>query len=484
MKGRYENLALLTDLYQLTMAQGYFLLGMGQRQACFHLFFRKRPFEGQYAIACGLQPFLDFFEQFKYCKDDLDYLASLKAPDGSSLFQKTFLNYLKNLRFTCDVLAAPEGTVIFPYEPFIRVTGPLLQCQLLETPLLNFFNFPTLIATKASRIAFAAAGDTLVEFGLRRSQGMDGGLTASRAAFIGGADSTSNVLAGKLYSIPVSGTQAHSWIMAHPSEIEAFENFAKVSPNNCSFLIDTYNSIEGAKKAIAITKKLEDQGVKVLALRLDSGDLVKLSQIIRKMLDESHLKHIKLMATNELDEFVIQDLKNKQAKIDIWGVGTHLVTAKNQPSLDGVYKLSGIENYAGVWERKLKISDSPSKTTDPGILQVKRFSNAQGYIADVVVDEQLAKEGLFACHSRDGGHEVQIDPCWQVKDLLVPVIKQGLRVFAQESLQTIRQRKEKDLCRLPQEILKLSQSSSYTVYLEKNLFAYKQDLIAKMYLNS
>jgi nicotinate phosphoribosyltransferase len=483
MNDRYAHLALLTDLYQLTMAQGYFLLNMAQKKACFHLFFRKRPFDGEYAIASGLEPFLEFFEQFRYAKEDVEYLSSIKAQDGSFLFKHSFLEYLKNLRFTCDILAAPEGSVVFPYEPFVQVTGPLLQCQLLETPLLNFFNFSTLISTKAARIASAAQGDTLVEFGLRRAQGMDGALTASRAAYIGGADSTSNVMAGKLFNIPVSGTQAHSWIMAHPSEIEAFENFAKVSPNNCSFLIDTYNSLEGAKKAIAITKKLEDQGVKVLALRLDSGDLVKLSQTIRAMLDEHQLKHIKLMATNELDEFVILELKNKGAKIDIWGVGTHLVTAKNQPSLDGVYKLSGIENPEGVWERKLKISDSPSKTTDPGILQVKRYSDALGYKADVLVDENLAKEGVFACYAREGGQEINIDPSWQVKDLLVQVIKQGHRVFAQESLQTIRQRKDKELTSLPKKNLKLAQSSCYPVYLEKNLFSYKQELIAKMYLN-
>lgn len=479
MNNRYANLALLTDLYQLTMAQGYFLLGMAQKQACFHLFFRKRPFEGQCAIACGLEPFLDFFEQFKYSQEDLDYLALLKAPDGSFLFQRPFLNYLQQLHFTCDVIAAPEGTVVFPYEPLVRVTGPLLQCQLLETPLLNFFNFSTLIATKASRIAYAAQGDLLVEFGLRRAQGMDGALTASRSAYIGGADSTSNVLAGKLYSIPVSGTQAHSWIMAHPSELEAFENFAKVSSNNCSFLIDTYNSLEGARKAIEITKKLESQGIKVLALRLDSGDLVDLSFKIRKMLDESHLKHIKLMATNELDEFVIQDLKNKGAKIDIWGVGTHLVTAKNQPSLDGVYKLSGIENHQGVWERKLKISDSPSKTTDPGILQVKRYSKSHTYIADVVVDEHLCEGQIISCKQREGHQELKIDPAWQCRDLLVPVIKQGQRVFPHESLHKIRQRKDLELSMFSQDVLKLSSSATYPVYLEKHLSNFKDELITK-----
>lgn len=480
MKDRYANLALLTDLYQLTMAQGYFLLGMAQKEACFHLFFRKNPFEGQYAIACGLEPFLEFFEHFKYSKEDLDYLSSLKAPDGSFLFQKSFLSYLKQLRFTCDILAAPEGTVVFPYEPFVRVTGPLLQCQLLETPILNFFNFSTLIATKASRIAYAVKGDLFVEFGLRRAQGMDGALTASRASYIGGADSTSNVLAGKLYSIPVSGTQAHSWIMAHPSETQAFENFAKVSANNCSFLIDTYNSLEGAKKAIAIIKKLESQGIKVFALRLDSGDLVALSKKIRKMLDESKLQHIKLMATNELDEFVIQDLKNKGAKIEIWGVGTHLVTAKNQPSLDGVYKLSAIEDHKGVWERKLKISDSPCKTTDPGILQVKRYSHSQMYIADVVVDEHLCEGQVISCKQREGHQELKIDPAWQCRDLLVGVIIQGQRVFPHESLHEIRQRKDLELSMLSQDVLKLSSSGSYPVYLEKHLSNFKNELITKI----
>jgi nicotinate phosphoribosyltransferase len=481
MKGRYENLALLTDLYQLTMAQGYFLLGMGQRQACFHLFFRKKPFQGQYAIACGLGLFLDFFENFSYSAEDTEYLASLKAPDGSFLFKPEFLKYLQQLKFSCAIAAAPEGSVIFPYEPFVRVTGPLLQCQLLETPLLNFFNFSTLIATKASRIATAALGDQLVEFGLRRAQGVDGALTASRAAYIGGVDSTSNTLAGKLYSIPVSGTQAHSWIMAHSSEEQAFENFAQVAPNNCSFLIDTYNSIEGAKKAIAITKKLEKQNIKVLALRLDSGDLVDLSQRIRDLLDANHLKHIKLMATNELDEFVIQELKSKGAKINIWGVGTHLVTAKNQPSLDGVYKLAAIENSHGIWERKLKISDSPSKMTDPGILQVKRAMYQGMYVADVLFDQELYQHEPTLCALRENADQiVTLNPSWQLKNLLEPVVHQGKRVCEKESLDKIRQRRERELLCLHDSIKALTPSMSYPVYLEKHLSDYKMQLIHSM----
>lgn len=481
MNSRYTHLALLTDLYQLTMAQGYFLLNMADRQACFHLFFRKKPFEGEYAIACGLQPFLDFFEHFRYEPDDLDYLASLKAADGSRLFQPAFLKYLSELRFTCDIFAAQEGSVLFPYEPFVRVTGSIIQCQLLETPLLNFFNFSTLIATKASRIAMATAGDTLVEFGLRRAQGLDGALTASRAAYIGGADSTSNTLAGKLYSIPVSGTQAHSWIMAHESEIQAFENFAKVSPNNCSFLIDTYNSIEGAKKAIETTKKLESQGVKVLALRMDSGDLVSLSIHIRKLLDTQGLFHIKLMATNELDEFVIKDLKQQGACIDIWGVGTHLVTAKNQPSLDGVYKLSAIQDLEGNWERKLKISDSPSKTTDPGILQVKRYRHHQRYVADVLVDEQLLQQSPEGGVIRNGtSNRIAIDPSWECHDLLISVVSKGKRVVAKESLLQIRKRKQDQIKRFDPSIVELKHSVSYPVALESALHELKCSLIKKI----
>lgn len=411
----------------------------------------------------------------------MDYLASLKAPDGSSLFKPEFLKYLQQLKFSCDIAAAPEGSVIFPYEPFVRVTGSLLQCQLLETPLLNFFNFSTLIATKASRIATAALGDQLVEFGLRRAQGVDGALTASRAAYIGGVDSTSNTLAGKLYSIPVSGTQAHSWIMAHSSEEQAFENFAQVAPNNCSFLIDTYNSIEGAKKAIAITKKLEKQNIKVLALRLDSGDLVDLSWRIRDLLDANQLKHMKLMATNELDEFVIQELKSKGAKINIWGVGTHLVTAKNQPSLDGVYKLAAIQNSHGIWERKLKISDSPSKMTDPGILQVKRALHQGMYVADVVLDKELSQQEPTLCALRENADQiVAVNPLWQLKDLLEPVVHQGKRVCEKESLDKIRHRREHELLCIQDSIKALTPSMSYPVYLEKHLSDFKTQLIHSM----
>lgn len=242
------SLALLTDLYQLTMAQGYFQLQMAEKKSSFYLSFRKKPFQGSYAIAAGISPFLDFIENFRYDPSDLKYLEGLKAKDGSHLFSSSFLDYLANLKLTCDMDAVEEGSVIFPYQPLVRINGPLLQAQLLETPLLNYFNFQTLIATKASRICLAAAPNEVVEFGVRRAQGIDGGISASRAAFIGGCVSSSNVLAGKLMGIPVAGTQAHSWIMAHETEEEAFENYAKTAPSNCSFLIDTFDTIEGVKK--------------------------------------------------------------------------------------------------------------------------------------------------------------------------------------------------------------------------------------------
>jgi nicotinate phosphoribosyltransferase len=266
-------LALLTDLYQLTMAYGYWKLGKSEQQVVFHLFFRRPPFNGGYAIAAGLAQALDYVEAFHFDPSDVAYLETLTGNDGAPLFEPEFLRYLADLRLTCNIEAMAEGTVAFGQEPLVRVRGPMLQCQLLETALLNLINFQTLIATKASRICAAARGEPVIEFGLRRAQGIDGGLSASRAAFIGGCTATSNVLAGKLYGIPVRGTHAHSWVMSFDSESEAFEGYAQVLPNNCVFLVDTYDTLAGVRRAIVVGKQLRDRGHKLVGIRLDSGDL-------------------------------------------------------------------------------------------------------------------------------------------------------------------------------------------------------------------
>src|SRR5687768_12178981 len=375
---------LCTDLYQLTMASGYFRSGRARDEAVFHLFFRTHPFGGSYAIAAGLEAVVELVEGFRFGADDIDYLASLAAQDGGPEFGADFLDYLRLLRLRVDIDAVPEGNLVFAHEPIVRVRGRLLEAQLLETALLNLINFQTLIATKATRVCQAAAGQPVLEFGLRRAQGVDGGLSASRASYIGGCAATSNVLAGKLYDIPVKGTHAHSWVMSFDSESEAFEGYAKVLPNNCVFLVDTYDTLEGVRRAIIVGKRLRDRGHKLVGIRLDSGDLAYLSIEARKLLDEAGFTDAAIVASNDLDERIIENLKLQGAQIAVWGVGTKLATAYDQPSLGGVYKLGAIQDANGQWQPKLKLSDQVVKTSIPGILQVRRFATSAGFTADMI----------------------------------------------------------------------------------------------------
>lgn len=271
-----HSLALLTDLYELTMAYGYWKLGVPEKEAVFHVTFRENPFKGGYTIACGLDYAIDFLQHLRFTDDDLAYLATILGNDDKPLFEPAFLDYLRDLEFTFDIDAVPEGTVIFPHEPLVRVKGPILQAQILETALLNMVNFQTLIATKAARVCEAALGEPVIEFGLRRAQSIDGGISATRASFVGGCTSTSNVLAGLLFGIPVKGTHAHSWVMSFPTELESFEAYARAMPNNCIFLVDTYNTLEGVRHAVEVGKELEAQGHTMVGIRLDSGDLAYL----------------------------------------------------------------------------------------------------------------------------------------------------------------------------------------------------------------
>ncbi len=370
-----QSPALLTDLYQLTMAYGYWKADIAEREAVFHLTFRRHPFKGRYTVACGLGTALELLEEFRFDSTDIEYLASLVGSEGKPLFEPDFLSYLGQLRLSCDIHAIPEGTLVFPDEPLVRVSGPALQCQLLETLLLNIINFQSLIATKASRVVAAADGDSVIEFGLRRAHGPDGGLSASRAAYVGGCSATSNVLAGKRYGIPVRGTHAHSWVMMFDSEEQAFTEWAKSMPDNCIFLVDTYNSIQGIRNAIREGLDLRKRGHSIVGIRLDSGDLAALSIEARGMLDEAGLDDAKIVASNDLDEYAIAELKQRGAKVDIWGVGTRLVTAYDEPALGGVYKLSAMRNAHGDWVDKLKLSEESDKASYPGILQVRRTNN-------------------------------------------------------------------------------------------------------------
>lgn len=365
----------LTDLYQLTMSYGYWKNNLHNQETVFHLFFRKAPFGQRYAIAAGLAEVVDFLDNFGYSKEDIEYLATILGKDGKPLFEKEFLTYLQNMKFACTVDAVAEGERVYAHEPIIRIQGPIIQCQLLETILLNLINFQTLIATKAALVVAAATTDCRVaEFGLRRAQGPDGGLSASRAAYIGGCHFTSNVLAGQLWGIPVAGTHAHSWVMSFSTELEAFRAYASAQPHNCTLLVDTYDPIQGIQNAITVSKEMRQYGGKLHAIRLDSGDLCELSKTARSMLDAAGATETMIMASNDLDEHKIKMLRSSGAAIDVWGVGTALVTGADQPALGGVYKLGAIREN-GNWRSCMKISADIDKSTNPGILGIYRSDN-------------------------------------------------------------------------------------------------------------
>lgn len=379
---------LLTDLYQLTMAQGYWETGQGATQACFHAYFRDYPFRGGYAIACGMDQLAELIDGFAFSAEDVEYLASLDAPGGGRLFKPAFLEYLRTFSLRVDVDAVAEGAVVFPHEPLVRVMGPIMDCQLIETALLNCVNFETLIATKAARVCLAAHGLPVAEFGLRRAQGAGGGMWASRAAVVGGCASTSNVLAGKTYGLPVSGTHAHSWVMSFPNELEAFRAYAREFPRNCVLLVDTYDVEQGIRNAITVGLEMRARGERLAGIRIDSGDLAWLAKMARRMLDEAGLDDCGIVLSNDLDEYTIQSILDEGAPVSSWGVGTKLACAFDQPTLGGVYKLSATRAPGRVeWVDRLKISESAAKLTVPGVLDVRRYYNEDGTIAgDMVFD--------------------------------------------------------------------------------------------------
>lgn len=477
-----QSLTLLTDLYQLTMVQGFWKSGCAEQEAVFHLNFRKKPFGGAFAIAAGLQTAIEFINAFQFSKTDLAYLEGLGSPDGTPLFDPKFLEFLSTFKFQCDIDAMPEGSVVFPYEPFLRVQGPLWQAQLLESPLLNILNFQTLIATKAARICFSAHPDPVIEFGMRRAQGVDGALSASRAAFIGGCAGTSDVLAGKIFGIPVRGTHGHSWVMAFDNETDAFMACAKTMPRECTFLIDTYNSIEGVKRAIQVAEELKPKGFRFAGVRMDSGDLASLSIEIRKILDAAGYPKTQIMASNELDEYLIRDLKQQGAKINVWGVGTHLVTGKDQPALDGIYKLSAIQDKHHQWQYKMKLSEATSKVTNPGILQVRRWFDGQYYCGDVIYDTIMGHGTpcmATGISDPDCGGTMQGSVA---TDLLVPIFRKGKLIYATPSLPEIQARTKKELSRIPDSVKRFVNPQLYFVGLEKKLHDKKLALI-KTYQN-
>ncbi len=466
-----QSLALVTDLYQLTMAYGYWKEGIAEREAVFHQFFRQAPFGGSFAVAAGLAAAIEWLRELRFDADDCAYLSTLTGTDGEQLFDAEFLGYLSQIEFRCDVDAIDEGTVVFPQEPLVRVRGPLLQAQLVETALLNIINFQTLVATKATRVCLAAGDDPVLEFGLRRAQGFDGGLSASRAAYIGGCAATSNVLAGKLYGIPVRGTHAHSWVLSFDSEQEAFEAYGRAMPNNCVFLVDTYNSIDGVKRAIAVGKKLREQDHRLVGIRLDSGDLSALSQEAARLLKEAGLGDVSITASNDLDEQQIASLKAAGARINVWGVGTRLVSGRPDAALAGVYKLSALRDSAGHWQGKAKRSETSAKASTPGMLQVRRYADREFISFDLIYDE--LNPPADTCigvdpHGSNTARTVASDLPYE--NLLKPVLIQGEILDPPGSLEQSRARLRSQLEKVPGRLLSFDCHERLPVLLERSLF--------------
>jgi nicotinate phosphoribosyltransferase len=469
---------LLTDLYQLTMAYGYWKKQMLEHEAIFHLFFRQQPFNGGYAITCGLSDAIDYLQHFEFRPGDLAYLADLRGADEKPLFETKFLDYLQTLRFACDVDAIPEGNVVFSHEPLLRVTGSLLQSQLFETALLNIVNFQTLIATKSARICLAAKGNPVVEFGLRRAHGPDGALSASRAAYVGGCVATSNVLAGKIFGIPVRGTHAHSWVMSFQSEQEAFQAYADAMPGNCVFLVDTYDSIEGIHHAVEVGRYLRSIGKDLAGIRLDSGDLNYLSVVARGVLDKAGFNTVKIIASNDLDEHVIGSLNEQGALIDLWGVGTKLVTAFDQPALGAVYKLGAIRSGKGPWQKKVKLSEQAVKVLNPGSLQVRRFEQQSEYLADMIYDGlDGVPRGRTIVDIADVTIHKTMPASAKYHDLLVPIFRRGNLEYERPPIDRIRSLAQTELDRFYKGVKRLLNPHIYTVGLELGLHEIKSRLM-------
>jgi nicotinate phosphoribosyltransferase len=474
------SLALLTDLYQLTMACGYWKAGVADREAVFHLTFRRAPFGGAYAVAAGIAPAIRFLERLKFSPDDLGYLAELRDGANAPLFPREFLDHLGEMRFSCDVDCVPEGSLVFPHEPLFRVRGPILQAQLVETALLTLVNYQTLVATKAARVCQAAAGAPVLEFGLRRAQGIDGGLGGARAAYIGGVAATSNVLAGKIFGMPVRGTHAHSWVMFHTSELDAFRTYAHAMPGNCTFLVDTYNSLDGIRHAIEVGTEMRAAGHVLGGIRLDSGDLAHLSIEGRRMLDEAGFTDAKIVASNDLDETLIGNIIDQGARIDVWGVGTKLVTAYDQPALGGIYKLGASRDERGNWRDAIKLSEQPIKISNPGVLGVKRLRKAGALVGDVIYDCERGLALPIALHDIENLAQAPGVPSYDsIEDLLKPAMRGGRRVDASDDLDAARARCRADLAALSPRSKRFLNPQPYAVGLDDHVHARKLELIAK-----
>lgn len=478
-----NEVTLLTDLYQLTMMQGYFKKGMKDKEVVFDLFYRKNPWGNGYAIAAGLEQAIEYLNNLTFKESDIEYLK------GLGTFDEDFIEYLKNFRFTGEIYAIPEGTIIFPQEPIMRVKAPISQAQLVETALLNIINHQSLIATKAARVVWAAEGDPVMEFGLRRAQGPDAGTLGARAAMIGGCIGTSNVLTGKLFNVPVKGTHAHSWIMSFPTELEAFRTYAELYPTGCILLVDTYNTLEqGVPNAIKVFKEMREKGIELkgYGIRLDSGDLAYLSKKARAMLDEAGFEDALISASSDLDEELISSLKVQGAKISLWGVGTKLITADDCPAFGGVYKLAAESDGEGSFVPKIKLSNNPEKVTTPGIKKIIRiYDKATGKIkADMVAldDETVNENETLTLFDRSAKWKRMVlkPGTYFTRELLVPVFKDGKCVYESPAVMDIREYCMKELDTLWDEHKRLNNPHTVPVDLSDRLDGLKHKLICEM----
>ena len=479
-----RNLTLLTDLYQLTMAQGYWQQQSLGMQACFYMFYRENPFGGGYAISCGVDQIAELIEGFGFTDDDIAYLKELPAPDGTPLFDSAFLDWLRGMELDVDIDVVPDGSVVFPREPLVRVTGSLMQCQLLETCILNGMNFQTLIATKAARVVYAAQGRAVAEFGLRRAQGPDGGMSGDRAAYVGGCGSVANVLAGKKYGIPVSGTHAHSWVMSFPSELEAFRAWVDSMPSNSTLLVDTYDVEQGERNAIAVAREMRERGQHFGGIRIDSGDLAWLSSRARKMLDDAGFADAKIVLSNDLDEYLVQSLVDQGACFDAIGIGTHLITGNPQPALGGVYKLSAVRvDASSPWVPKIKLSENTVKLTTPGVLDTMRYYDDNGMFAgDVVFDEQYGcPQECVGVDPMDDTHRKRYAAQLKRERMLVPFVRDGHVVAPQiADVHDAKRRCGEQMAKLDSSIKRFLNPHRYPAGIEKGLFERRAGMIREL----
>ena len=483
-----RNLTLLTDLYELTMMQGYFKEQNANETVIFDAFYRSNPNNNGYAICAGLDQAMDYLENLHFDGEDIDYLRS------TGLFEEDFLEYLRDFRFTGDVYAIPEGTVVFPREPLVKVIAPIMEAQLVETALLNIINHQSLIATKTTRVVYAAQGDGVMEFGLRRAQGPDAGIYGARAAMIAGCIGTSNVLAGQMFDVPVKGTHAHSWIMSFPDELTAFRAYARLYPSACILLVDTYDTLKsGVPNAIKVFTEMREAGIPLTfyGIRLDSGDLAYLSKKAKQMLDAAGFSDAIISASNDLDENLISSLKLQGAAINSWGVGTNLITSKDCPSFGGVYKLAAVKDKAtGQFIPKIKLSENAEKITNPGNKTILRIYNKETgkIIADLIclVDEHYdSSNSLLLFDPVETWKKTHLAPgSYTIRELMIPVFQGGKKVYTSPKVMDIQKYCRQELATLWEESLRLEYPHRTHVDLSLPLWKMKNQLLDSYHFGS